>query len=634
MSLIALTSRDDDPAEFTNMLQSNLRLAPHTQVRCLGYGINVPEAGKEEVVITSGNDTFTVGFGKDGSEMGLNNVIIKIPHGAYPANGAALVKAMTKAANQALDKGVLPGYCGFSETGSLTNEETGGTGFRMDAGSVEFFVHQQACPDMGEGNWVQYKSTENTDKQVCNVINPAGASQVTCNTEKENWCCAYDQNFAWFPIIPRETAGVPNAQAYSVGDDALIFNMGQGANPANTVDSQLCGGGYVYEPAMRAFQKAPTQGTPSIQDDWANGKDSIWCNHGFRLVRGATDGTINIQIFRGIPNNEGGAGTIEIIHPRSTLSDQTVAGGWDIVVHQRVVAFNPVAGSPDASYMTSQIWIESVNDGVPPTLVDSFPLGNGVVVSPTVPPNRMCKSDRLNCVFKCLSPGSGQVGDQLAVKIVSPSPNQQAGQGNYVGNPNFDGSVQTEVWAIAAAQQYDNFNTFPKDDNMLMELSKPANCNGVLGYEAEDFKELAQTSSVTGWKASSALGTNEDDMFDTNQNFLIQVPNLPIMGRLGATGQIAPIVACGRLKSVYNGDQEDGAYWYEFNNPTPIALNNDAEIVLNEINIRLTDFWGVKIPALKKHTTIMLEFTPNPPDGVRPHIHNVMGGIQSPGIIQ
>ena len=77
MSLIALTSRDDDPAEFTNMLQSNLRLAPHTQVRCLGYGINVPEAGKEEIVITSGNDTFTVGFGRDGDQMGLNNVIVK-----------------------------------------------------------------------------------------------------------------------------------------------------------------------------------------------------------------------------------------------------------------------------------------------------------------------------------------------------------------------------------------------------------------------------------------------------------------------------------------------------------------------------------------------------------------------------
>ena len=106
------------------------------------------------------------------------------------------------------------------------------------------------------------------------------------------------------------------------------------------------------------------------------------------------------------------------------------------------------------------------------------------------------------------------------------------------------------------------------------------------------------------------------------------------MGRLGSTGTIAPIVACGRLKSVYNGDQEDGAYWYEFNNPTPIALNNDAEIILNEINIRLTDFWGVKIPGLKKHTTLMLEFTPNPPDGVRPHQHNVMGGLIAPGVIR
>ena len=624
MSLIALTSRDDDPAEFTNMLQSNLRLAPHTQVRCLGYGINVPEAGKEEIVITSGNDTFTVGFGRDGDQMGLNNVIIKIPHGAYPANGTTLVEEMTKAANQALDKGVLPGYCGFSAVAGT--EKIGGTGFRMDAGSVEFKVQVQAPPDLGEGDWADYKSTENTDDQPLKIVNAPGATQLIADTEKENWSAAYDKEFAWFPLVPRPTAGVPNAQAYSLGDDALVFNLGQGADPTNLVKSQLCGGGYTYEPAMRQFQKSPSMDTPSAQDDWATGKSDIWCNHGWRLVEGVAPNSINIQIFRGIPNDQGGAGEIEVIPVSRPLADQDVAAGWDIVVSQRVVAFNPVVASPDADYLVSQIWIASNILAIPPTLVDSWELGNSQKFS-----NRMCKSPRLNCVWKSLSPGSGQAGDQCVLKVVN---NSGKGNGDFPALAGWDGSVQTEVWGIAAAQAYDNFNTFPKNDGMLMELSKPANCNAVLGYEVEDFKQLAKSTSAVGWKASNALGTNEDDQFDTNQNFLIQIPNLPIMGRLGSTGTIAPIVACGRLKSVYNGDQEDGAYWYEFNNPTAIALNNDAEIILNEINVRLTDFWGVKIPGLKKHTTLMLEFTPNPPDGVRPHQHNVMGGLIAPGVIQ
>ena len=100
---------------------------------------------------------------------------------------------------------------------------------------------------------------------------------------------------------------------------------------------------------------------------------------------------------------------------------------------------------------------------------------------------------------------------------------------------------------------------------------------------------------------------------------MVQIPNLPIYGRLGATGDIAPIVACARKRSVYNGDTETGAVWYEYQNPPQIDLNNEAEIILNELNVKLTDLYGVKIQGLEKHTSLLLEFFPNPPSAICPH---------------
>ena len=150
----------------------------------------------------------------------------------------------------------------------------------------------------------------------------------------------------------------------------------------------------------------------------------------------------------------------------------------------------------------------------------------------------------------------------------------------------------------------------------MWKIAEKCNAFNPLGFENPTYLNLpVNTSVATGFMANKGIGTNVEDQYDETQTFLIQLPSLPIYGRMGATGDVAPLIGWGRLKSVYNGDTEVGAVWYEPTNPPYITLNNEVEITLNQIQIRLTDEHGVNLKCLEPHTSVLLEFTPNPPTG-------------------
>jgi len=632
MSLISLNSNDEDPADFTNRLQSNLRLPPNTSLRVLQYSLNVVDAD-EKIIVSADNDTMTLGFGVDDYQTVFSPIEIKIPHGQYPSDGVYLCQEMSRVANASLANGRLPGYCGVANA-------TDGIQFTMNAGKIKLSAQVQAFKTSWEGDWANYVYP-GTDYQPSTITfnSGGGSTQVTADTEKPNFNALYNQLSHFFPIVPRfNGAGIPDPGAFGAGptEGFLAYNMGSGpAVPTATPEKWLQGGGIVWRPATRYGEELPIPGVYSGDDDWANSnKQGIWVNHGFRLVKGPGNGgqgTLCLELLRGEPNEKGGAGELH------TVIEQNLAGGmdvglvWDLSVYIRIVA-NNTGASPDADGLgfVSQIWITSGSEGLPLTLVDEYPLTiPGKTAKTSVGDftgaehtNPMCQSAKLYEVWKCLSPGTGVVGDDLDLKIVS---NSGPATGNITGGPGWDGSIQTSSWVFSEPSSYQDLDPgLPQGDPSkynggLMELSKLANCGTNLGYENPSYFLMKQNTSVAdGWEANLVLNKNIN-AGDKQQNILVQIPNLPIYGRLGATGDIAPIVACARKRSVYNGDTETGAVWYEYQNPPQIDLNNEAEIILNELNVKLTDLYGVKIQGLEKHTSLLLEFFPNPPSAIRPH---------------
>ena len=215
MSLIELNSTNQDPAEFTNRLASNLRLAPNTSLRLLGYGINVKETEKKSVGISAGADTMVIVFGDPLDPLApdtfqLRNVVLKIPHGSYPINGTELCKRMTREANRQLADGKLPAFCG--ESAAAGTIETDGCAFSMNAGNIQFTQTVQVQPDIREGVWDWYASTENQTKQLQATVitNGGGSSVIETPVQESNYAAFKDDRYVYFPVIPRPVGGIPD----------------------------------------------------------------------------------------------------------------------------------------------------------------------------------------------------------------------------------------------------------------------------------------------------------------------------------------------------------------------------------------------------------------------------------------
>ena len=623
MSLISLNSRDENPADFTNELKSNLKLAPGTTVAVRAYGIRLEESQpKNELLVTSANNKFVVQFGNGEEQMVLNGVCVETPVGSYPTTGGELLQAMNESANTQLRDGACPGMT-YGIDANIGN----GINFNLAAGKVNLQLSPQAQPDPDGGNWYKYTSGANYSNEGKVSITTGGAvSTLEFDVEEENYSACADNEFFFFPHVPRQTAGVPDrtvpfAPAPNPQDGGVFYNLGGGGAATDTADLFLCGGGLVTQGAMMQdnMTMGNNYGNANLPGDWAARKD-CWVNHGFTVVRGETDDTISLKILHGTPGREGEGGEIKEIEVGG-FQNVDVTAVWDMIVMLRIVASNtaPTVAATGTGFI-SQLWVESTSLGVPPTLADERPLTSNYGFKEDL--NPMGLSERLNMVYKCLSPGTGVVGNVQGVKIVS---NNGNGQGDVVPAvpATWDGSIQVDAWAFADRQsQLDHNSLLPIQGSSLgdyshltlLNMSKRAQGAGLLGFQVATFQQIQiglVGGSKTGFTASSSLGQNEEDMQDEGQMALIQIPNLPLGGRLGATSTTAPIAGYLRLKSVYNGDSEGGAFWYEFNNPARIALNNLEELIMNQINIRITDEWGKTIQGLDKHTSIILEFSPN-----------------------
>lgn len=616
MSLIELNSTNQDPAEFTNRLASNLRLAPNTSLRLLGYGINVKETEKRAVGIASGGDTMTIVFGNPNDPLApdkfqLRNVVLKIPDGSYPITGTELCKRMTAAANKQLANGKLPAFCGDSPV--VGTNETDGCAFTMNAGKVKFTQTIQRQPEIREGLWTGYNSTENQTKQLqaSTITNGGGSSVIETPVQTSNYAAFKDKNYVYFPVIPRQVGGIPDRTQINLAvnsETRTQWSMGGGTLASDSPQKYCCAGGWVYQPATREFQ---LDGTPSVRDDWANGKDNFWVNHGWEIYETA-GGRMNVRFWRGTPNQYGGAGKKEMFDLGATLPDWAANAAWDLTVAMRIVPNNTPASNVASGYV-SQIWVAQNNPApTPATLVDEYDCSDETGGNP------LMLSDRINEVYKVLSRGTGVIGDIQGVKITSGT---GTGNGNGSGIlPAYDYSVQTDMYVFG--NRFEEGTADPVAENAeLRTAAMSANGGAAVGFDNPEYKLiLNNTSAGTGWEANAVLGANAGNIYDANQTIIFQLRNLPIYGRLGANnGIIAPIIGWGRLKSVYNGDVEQGAFWYNYPVPPRIDLNNDAEIVLNELNVAVTDEEGKKIDFLDPHTSLLIEMTPNPPDGVRPH---------------
>ena len=618
MSLINLNSTNQDPAEFTNRCVI-LRLAPNTSLRVLGYGINVKDAAKNQIGIASGADTMTFCYDNPiatpiKEELALRNVVLKIPSGNYPIGGTELCKVMTREANRQLADGKLPGFCGDSIGGGTI--ETDGCAFKMVAGDVEFTQHVQIQPEAIESLWGAYGSTHNTSKNTYVINNGGGSSTIETPVVEDNYSSYYDNDYVYFPVIPRQVGGIPDKTQINLAvptEARTQYNLGGGTAASDTPEKYLCSGGYVYHPATKQFQ---LDKTPSTRDDWARGTTDVWFNHGWKLYKTA-GGRMSFKVLRGTPNPVGGRGEVVEVPTAPAFfplpTPESAANGlWDATFSMRVVANNIPASNVATGYV-SQLWFSSNNPAVvAPILVDEYEITGQDGENP------MLLSDRLNNCYKVLSPGTGVVGDVQSVKIQAST---GKGQGNGAGVlPAYNFSVQTDMYAFGNRFEEGLVGVDAAENGELRTAAASANAGQALGFDQPEFQLIANNTSVgTGWTASEALGSNANDVYDQNQTILFQIPNLPIYGRLGATGDVAPVVAWGRLKSVYNGDTETGAYWYNFPVPPRIDLNNDAEIVMNELNVRITDESGKKIDFLDPHTSLLVEMSPNPPSSVRPH---------------
>ena len=665
MSLISLNSRTEDPAEFTNFLSNNLRLPPNTKVRCLGYGINIDGyAGNknDDVIISEANDTFVLLFGDDDDTMDLPNVVVKIPHGVYNGDGIDLCDVMSKEANLMISGGIIPGFCGANDL------EAEGIRFEMDAGSIKLTVFQQTPARPKEGLYQQYNVPEFTydegdplgpkkrnNQTPATIANGGGATAIEVPCDTSTYTACYNRNFNYFPCVPRLNGGIPDKTQFNALVDACTsWGFGAGGGPGSITNEQMalqCGGICPVTNLSQSIAKfgqgkgedlppGPYQAfgdlgyatgslergyNPNMDFNGIQGTD-FKPFHGWEIIP-STDlasglPSLKLMILRGEFNEFGSVGSVTYKKPDAAIFDIDIDWGqaWQFTIYQRIVANNDPAVSSKATGYVSQIWVATsgINGGpaVAATLCDEYDITKFRPVM---------KQGGIRSVWKAKVPkGTGLAGDIMACKIAETP-------GNSIGNavpggpfPQWDGSVQTNTWTLFDRVSYDNVGAGAimqdEDNTIIYNMSQQCNASSVLGFENPSVAKLVYgglASTVNGVKAGASLSAanSPNEQWDTGQTFLIQLPGLPINGKLGATGDDAQIVAWGRLKSVYNGDTEAGAYWYMYPRPAEIRLDNSVELQLNQLNVRLTDEWGQKIKGLDKYTSILLEFTPDPPDG-------------------
>jgi hypothetical protein len=645
MSIVHLHSKGSSPNNFTNYFKQGLNLPRNTKVRMLGYSINVSKSEKEEITATEGNNKYMVIIGNQLKPAVVNPMYCEIKEASYDlsvAPGEFLNAIQESWDQQALlcypNLTIKPSY----DAGTGTVQIDGVPQSPLDTLSP-LFKPAQPQEYIQQSSSVLRQSTATLvyNAQSCDFFGPDP------NVEKEpnNMACVSAEQMAFPDRLQGRDVGLTTnadwATTWALTWDAtssaeslawtggvmshryLFRTTPGGLNNVPLNFGEDGGESSGKDTSRMNMNRSPADpGMSGISANMnAGGETSNFYEHGWRLIYddGAggepVGGGANLQLQYGMPmlrkedvapgpgfaNSKGEMvwgkpfATPNFAGPQP--GDGYLIGWricWDI---DSISYYSQLAYSEDDGATWGLLHEFACNQDLPPGKDE------GNMIMRSAPLYAVTQSTR----FKPVTAPSPQ--NKIILKSQSPY-----NQLPIAPEPRNNDVLALYVNSLFTKDKATYFGggTGVDGSNAIRKSQIHANSQHLLGLKDKVyFADIGQLSI----RSDIALGSQEL-MYENNQDIIFTSPSLPIQGRLGFNGRDAPVLAVGRMKSIFNDPTETGAYWFNYPNPVYVSLNNDQPIQQNEIEIRCVDANNELLKGLENYTSVVLEFTPSENLGV------------------
>ena len=644
MSIVHLHSKGSSPNNFTNYFKQGLNLPRNSKVRMLGYSINVSKSEGEEITATEGNNKFMVIIGDPKLPSVVRQMNCEIKEGSYDLN--VNPSLFENALMSAWDEQALISYPNLTikatyDVATNTVQIDGVPTRPLDTLSP---LYKPAQPQ----EYIQQSSSilrQSTAKLVYNAQNCEFFGPDP-NVEKEpnNMACVSAEQMPF----PDRTAG---RDVSTTSNESWATTWAITWDATSTCETLAWTGGvmsnrYLFRTTPGGLNNVPLNfGEDGGQDSGkdtsrmdmnrspadpgmsgisakmnANGETSNFYEHGWRLIYNQDAG--------GEPVGGGGGLQLQYGMPMARKVDVSPGPGFanskgEMVWGKPLASPGFTGAQPgegwligwricwdiDNKYYWSQLGY-SEDNGATWGLLHEFPVAQDLTPG----------KDDGNMIMRS-APLYAVTQSTRFRNITAPSPVNKIilkSQSPYTGlpiapEPRNNDQLALYVNGLFSKDKATYFGggTGVDGSNAIRKSQLNANCQNLLSLKDKVYvADIGQLSIRT-----EKLGT-QDLEYENNQDIIFTSPSLPIQGRLGFNGRDAPVLAVGRMKSVFNDPTETGGYWFNYPNPVYVSLNNDQPIQQNEIEIRCVDANNELLLGLENYTSVVLEFTPSENLGV------------------